>query len=103
MEPFQFYFSDYLSAIREAKEKEVSHDYLRQIFVDLRVPETDGAELFSRIKTLKPTLPMAIITGYPNSDMMAQALVQGPFGVMNKLFSKSDIITAVNVFLRVTR
>ncbi len=30
--------------------------------------------------------------------MMAWALAQGPFGVMNKLFSESDIIAAVNFF-----
>jgi hypothetical protein len=34
LEPFQSYFSDYLSAIRAAKEKGASHDYLRQIFID---------------------------------------------------------------------
>ncbi len=30
-EPFQSNFSDYLSAIREAKDKEASHDYLRTV------------------------------------------------------------------------
>ena len=73
------------------------------IFHDLRVPGTDGAELFYQIKTLKPKLPVTIITGYPDSDMMAQALAQGPFGVMNKPFGESDIVAAANVFLRATR
>ncbi len=34
MEPFQSYFGDYLSAIREAKDKGASHDYLRQVFIE---------------------------------------------------------------------
>jgi len=34
LEPFQSYFSDYLSAIREAKEKGASHDFLRQVFIE---------------------------------------------------------------------
>lgn len=44
-----------------------------------------------------------LITGYPDSDMMARALARGPFRVMNKPFGESDIITAVNSFLRITR
>jgi CheY-like chemotaxis protein len=73
------------------------------VFLDLKMPGMDGATLFRRIKTIKPTLPVTIITGYPESDMMAQALAQGPLGVMNKPFSESDIIAAVNNFLRITR
>jgi hypothetical protein len=34
LEPFQSYFADYLSAIREAKNKGASHDYLRQVFIE---------------------------------------------------------------------
>jgi len=73
------------------------------VFLDLKMPGMDGAKLFRRIKAIKPTLPVTIITGYPESDMMAQALAQGPLGVMNKPFTESDIITAVNNFLRITR
>ena len=72
------------------------------IFLDLKMAGMDGAELFRQIKTIKPKLPVIIITGYPDSDIMARALVQGPFGVMNKPFSESDIVTAVNAFIRFT-
>jgi len=72
-------------------------------FLDLKMPGMDGAELFRHIKAVKPGLPVAIITGYPDSDMMARALAQGPFGVMNKPFGESDIITAVHNFLRITQ
>jgi excisionase family DNA binding protein len=73
------------------------------VFLDLKMPGMDGAELFRQIKTIKPRLPVAIITGYPDSDIMARALAQGPFGVMNKPFGESDIITAVHNFLRITQ
>jgi excisionase family DNA binding protein len=72
------------------------------VFLDLKMPGMDGAELFSRIKNIKPKLPVIIITGYPDSDMMARALAQGPFGVMNKPFSESDIVAAVDTFLGIT-
>ena len=73
------------------------------VFLDLKMPGMDGAELFRQIKDIRPKLPVAIITGYPDSDMMARALAQGPFGVMNKPFGESDIIAAVNNFLGITR
>ncbi len=73
------------------------------VFIDLKMPEMDGAELFHQIKTIKPRLPVTIITGFPDSDLMAQALSYGPFGVMKKPFDESDIIAAVNSFLKITR
>ncbi len=71
------------------------------VFLDLKMPGMDGAELFRQIKIIKPELPVTIITGYPDSDMMARALAQGPFGVMNKPFGGEDIVAAVSNFLRI--
>ncbi len=72
-------------------------------FLDLKMPGMVGDELFGRIKTIKPRLPVTIITGYPDSGMMARALAQGPFGVMNKPFGESDIIDAVANFLSIAQ
>ncbi len=69
------------------------------VFLDLKMPGMDGAELFRHIKAIRPRLPVTIITGYPDSEMMARVLAEGPFGVMNKPFGESDIIGAVNTFL----
>jgi len=73
------------------------------VFLDLKMPGMDGAELFHQIKIIRPKLPVTIITGYPNSEMMVRALAHGPLGVMRKPFGESDIIAAVNSFLRITR
>jgi len=70
------------------------------VFLDLKMPEMDGVELFRQIKAVKPKLPVTIITGYPDSDLMARALAHGPLGVMSKPFRESDIITAINNYLR---
>lgn len=66
------------------------------VFLDLKMPGMDGAELFKRIREAKPELPVTIITGYPDSDLMMKALAYGPFGVMSKPFRGSDILAAVN-------
>ena len=70
------------------------------LFLDLKMPGMDGAEIFRQVKTIKPNLPVVIITGYPNSDMMDRALAHGPFGIMKKPFTNVDIITAANSFLQ---
>jgi excisionase family DNA binding protein len=72
------------------------------VFVDLKMPGMDGAELLHQIKMLKPRLPVTIITGYPDSDMMARALTHSPFGVMSKPFTGSDILAALNNYFRVS-
>jgi len=70
------------------------------VFLDLKMPEMDGAELFRQMRVAKPKLPVTIITGYPDSELMTRALTYGPFGVMSKPFRGSDILTAVSTYLR---
>jgi excisionase family DNA binding protein len=70
------------------------------VFLDLKMPDMDGAELLKQLRGLKPRLPVTVITGYPGSQMMERALRQGPLGVMEKPFNAPDIITAVNSFRR---
>jgi len=74
------------------------HDY-HLVFLDLKMPDMDGVEVFKRIKEVKPSLPVTIITGYPESDLMKRALTYGPLGIMNKPFSASDILTVINNYL----
>ncbi len=73
------------------------------VFLDLKLPDIDGAEVFREIKNVRPTLLVTIITGYPASEMMERAMKEGPLGVMNKPFSGSDIIAAVGSFLHFTQ
>jgi len=73
------------------------------IFLDLKMPGTDGAEILREMRSIKQRLPVVIITGYPDSEMMNRAMEQGPLGVMLKPFDDSDIINAVNSFLHATQ
>jgi len=78
----------------------VKHSNVDIVFLDLIMPEMDGALVFKQIKLAKPELPVTIITGYPDSDLMMNAMASGPFGIMKKPFSVSDILVAVNNYLR---
>ena len=70
------------------------------IFLDLLLPELDGAELFQRIRQIDKHVPVAIITGYPDSNLMAKAMEQGPFLVMKKPFNSDNILNTVHSFTR---
>jgi len=73
------------------------------VFLDLWLPDIEGAEVLEEFRRIKPDLKITVITGYPDSDILQRALEQGPFGVMNKPFDTSDIRTAVNKFLFVSQ
>ncbi len=70
------------------------------IFLDLVMPELDGAELFRRIRQMDKQIPVAIITGYPDSDLMGRAMEYGPFTVMKKPFNSDDILNTVRTFVQ---
>jgi excisionase family DNA binding protein len=72
------------------------------IFLDLKMPGADGAEILREIRAVKENLPVIIITGYPDSEIMENAVKQGPIGLMKKPFDNADILNAVNSFLKVT-
>jgi len=78
----------------------VENQYFDLVFLDLKMPGIDGVELFRLIRIIKPKLPVTIITGYPDGDLMMKALAFGPLGVMSKPFDGANILAAVNNFLR---
>ena len=73
------------------------------VFLDLKMPLMDGAEFFRQVRLVKPDLPITIITGFPDSDLMMKALTHGPLGVIKKPFLGSDILAALDTYLRFGR
>ena len=78
----------------------MSEKHFDLIFLDLLMPELDGAELFRRIRQMDKNIPVAIITGYPDSDLMKRAMEYGPFTVMKKPFNSDDIMNIVRSFVQ---
>ena len=60
------------------------------------MPELDGSELFKHIREKDRDVPVVIITGYPDTDIMARAMQYGPFLVIKKPFAINDIIAVIN-------
>jgi len=68
------------------------------IFLDLAMPELDGRELFRRIRKIDKEIPIIVITGYPDSELLRKAKEYGPFMIMIKPFTGDDILQAVHTF-----
>lgn len=74
--------------------------YFDLIFLDLKMPEIDGAELFRHIRETNKQVPVVIITGYPDSELMEKAMEHGPVLVMKKPFDSDAILNAVRSFVQ---
>ena len=54
------------------------------VLLDLVMPGLGGVETFRRLHALRPELPVIMVTGYPDSELVARALQVGPFTLINK-------------------
>jgi DNA-binding NtrC family response regulator len=62
----------------------VSRHEVDLVILDLSMPGMNGVETFHEIHSVRPALPVMIVTGYPDSELMAQALKIGPFAMISK-------------------
>lgn len=53
-------------------------------FLDLQLPDITGDEIYKVAKDKYPELPVVIITGYPDSEMMNNILRFGPVTMLKK-------------------
>jgi excisionase family DNA binding protein len=53
-------------------------------FLDLQLPDITGDEIYKYAKEIDPDLPIVIITGYPDSQMLDNILKLGPVTVLKK-------------------
>jgi DNA-binding response OmpR family regulator len=54
------------------------------LFLDLMLPDMTGDVIYSEAKEIAPDLPIVIVTGYPDSDMLDNILKHGPVTVLKK-------------------
>ena len=66
------------------------------VLLDLSMPGMNGVDTFREIHTLRPALPVMIVTAYPDSDLMAKALEIGPFSMISKPVDLAQIQKTVD-------
>lgn len=72
------------------------------ILLDLMMPEMDGREILSRIRT-KTFSPVIIVSALTNKDTVVELLNQGSDDYITKPFHRDEIIARINAVIRRSR
>lgn len=65
------------------------------VFLDLKLPDIPGDEVYVQLKAMHPDLPIVVITGYPDSEILSKILTTGPVTVIKKPIEFDQLNKAV--------
>ncbi|MFN4204849.1 MAG: sigma-54-dependent transcriptional regulator [Agrobacterium albertimagni] len=65
------------------------------VVTDIRMAGMDGLELFTRIRSVDPDLPVLLITGHGDVDMAVKALHDGAYDFIAKPFPADRLVQSV--------
>ena len=60
-------------------------------FLDLALPDISGDEIYVEAKKIDPELPIVIVTGHADSEMMNNIMKHGPVTVLRKPLKTGDL------------
>ena len=69
------------------------------VIMDIKMPRLGGLETLPKMKQVKPSLKILIVSGYDSSDVAAQAIHLGADNYLTKPFARDDIRTQVRTLL----
>ncbi len=79
----------------EAKQQFKSHHF-DVILTDLRLPDYDGIQLISDIKSSNQSTAVIVMTGYAEVGSAVQAMKKGAFDYISKPFTPENILTIID-------
>jgi DNA-binding NarL/FixJ family response regulator len=80
---------------REALSKIRNHDYDLMI-LDISLPGRSGLEILAEIKTLRPKLPVLILSMHPEEQYALRAFKAGAAGYLTKGSSAQELLAALD-------
>ena len=69
------------------------------VLLDLKMPGMDGSTALGEMRKAYGAIPVIIITGYPDSDLMSRALEHSPVTLLSKPIRSADLVRAVKMIL----
>jgi two-component system, NarL family, invasion response regulator UvrY len=87
-------------AVVEAISAEVALAAVRQepwdlMILDVALPDKHGLEVLKEVKLLRPTLPVLMLSLYPEREFALRAIKAGASGYLTKDLAPSEIVMAV--------
>jgi two-component system NtrC family response regulator len=71
------------------------------VLTDVRMPDMDGLELLTRLKTMQPDLPVIVLTAHGTIDSAVEAMKLGAFDYLTKPFNRDQLKAAARKALEV--
>ena len=71
------------------------------IFLDIRLPGTDGVETFEKVKEIDSRAAVIMMTGYTEEDLIQRAVSCGAYTCIYKPFDMEKVIELVDGIVRV--
>ncbi|MFC1896781.1 response regulator [Thermodesulfobacteriota bacterium] len=73
----------------------LNRESVNLIILDLKMPGMNGPEFLKEMRKMNEHLPVIVVTGYPDGDLMAEALRYGPFTLFAKPIEREQLVQAV--------
>ncbi|SHI36966.1 sigma-54-dependent transcriptional regulator [Pseudozobellia thermophila] len=86
--------------VPDAKQKIESKAY-DLILTDLRLPDYDGIQLLTDIKSVNPSTQVIVMTGYAEVGSAVNAMKKGAFDYISKPFTPDEIVMVLDNALKV--
>jgi CheY-like chemotaxis protein len=76
---------------------------IRAVFLDLTMPALSGDEAFKRIREIDAGVPVVLMSGYDEGDVIRRFDGGGPSGFLQKPFGPDDVLELLQRVLHPTR
>ncbi len=73
------------------------------VVLDLSMPGLTGGALLREIRQLYPEIPVIVTTGYPDGDLMQEALQSSPFTMLAKPVPIKTLLTVIDAMIAGSR
>jgi DNA-binding NtrC family response regulator len=70
------------------------------VLSDIRMPGMNGVDLFRKIRTMKPELPVVLMTAFALEGLVQEAVREGAFTVLPKPFDIDNVVAALTRAVR---
>jgi len=76
--------------------KNAENDYFDILLVDYRLPDLNGLEVLSEIKTMFPYVMVIVVTAFGNIELAVKSIKKGAFDFLTKPIKKEELLIRIN-------